>query len=104
MPVTEPLSHVIRDEKGVAWIDQANVKVIEVARDHLAYGWSAEALHEQYPHLSLAQLHSALAYFYDHQAELEDEIRDRQRLVDETRDELGDSPLQRRLQQLKLER
>ena len=26
-----------RDDQGVAWIDETNVKVIEVVLDHLAY-------------------------------------------------------------------
>ena len=48
--------------------------MIEVVPDHLGYGWSADAIHEQHPHLSLAQIHAAPAFFYDHQAEFEAEI------------------------------
>jgi uncharacterized protein (DUF433 family) len=36
--------------------------------DHLAYGWSPEEMHYQHPPLSLAQIHAALAYYFDHQA------------------------------------
>ena len=60
--------HIKLDEQGVAWIDDANVKVIEVVVDRLAYGWSPEEIHFQHVHLSLAQIHAALAYYYDHQA------------------------------------
>jgi uncharacterized protein (DUF433 family) len=59
MPVSEPLSHIVRDEHGVARVDDTNIKVVEIALDHLAYGWSADAIHEQFPHLSLAQIHAA---------------------------------------------
>jgi hypothetical protein len=31
-------------------------------------------MHVQYPHLSLAQMYAALAYYYAHQAEFEAEI------------------------------
>ena len=31
------VSHVAIDGHGRAWIDDTNVKVIEVVRDHLAY-------------------------------------------------------------------
>ena len=31
-------SHIRRDDDGVAWIDDTNVKVIEVVLDRLAYG------------------------------------------------------------------
>ena len=99
--IAEPASHIVRDERGVVWVDDTNVKVVELALDHLAYGWSAEALHEQFPHLTLAQIHAALAFFYDHQAEFEQEILRREREVAEWKSELGESPLQRRLRQLK---
>jgi uncharacterized protein (DUF433 family) len=102
MPVSEPLSHIVCDERGVAWVDDTNVKVIEIALDHLAYGWSADAIHEQFQHLSLAQIHAALAYFYDHQEEFDGEIRKREDEAAQWKTEFGESPLQRRLRQLKL--
>ena len=70
MPV-EAATHIWLDDRGVAWIDQANVKVVEVVLDKLAQGSSPEEMHYQYPHLSLAQIHAALAYYYDHQSELD---------------------------------
>jgi hypothetical protein len=36
--------HIRLDEQGIAWIDDANVKVIEVVLDRLAYGWSPEEI------------------------------------------------------------
>ena len=104
MLIAEPVSHVSLDERGVAWVDDTQVKIIELALDHLAYGWSAEAMHEQFPHLSLAQIHAALAYFYDHQEEFEGQIRQQDAEVAGWQTELGESPLQRRLRQLKLNR
>jgi uncharacterized protein (DUF433 family) len=104
MPIAEPLSHINRDEHGVVWVDDTNIKVIELVLDHLAYGWSAEAMHEQFAHLSLAQIHAALSYFYDHQEEFERLIRQQEAEVAGWQTELGESPLQRRLRQLKLNR
>jgi uncharacterized protein (DUF433 family) len=60
------MAHIWLDEKGTAWIDDTGVKVIEVVLSHLAYGWSPAEIHFQYPHLSLAQIYAALAYYYDH--------------------------------------
>src|SRR3954462_13874327 len=102
MPITHSLSHIVLDEQGAAWVDDTNVKVIEIALDHLAYGWSADAMHEQFPHLSLAQIHAALAFFYDHQEEFEQEIRRQEETIARDRSQAGDSPAQRRLKQLKL--
>ena len=104
MHVSEPLSRIVFDEHNVAYVDDTTVKVIEIALDHLAYGWSADTIHEQFPHLSLAQIHAALAHFYDHQDEFEREMREREDEVTRWRNELGESPLQRRLRQIKLSR
>ena len=89
--------HVWLDPRGVAWIDDANVKVIEVVLDRLAYGWSPEEIHFQHPHLSLAQIHAALAYYYDHQPELDAEIAREEQHAGALRREARESPLQVRL-------
>lgn len=39
-------------------------------------GYTPEEIHEMYPHLTLAQIHDALSYYYDHQGEIEKEIRE----------------------------
>lgn len=57
--------HIEFDDRGGPWLKGANTKVIEMALSHVAYGWSADALHENYPHLSLAEIYAALAYYYD---------------------------------------
>jgi uncharacterized protein (DUF433 family) len=61
MPVLTT-AHIRLDDGGVAWIDDANTKVIEVAQDMVAHGWSPEEIHFQHSHLFLAQIHAALAY------------------------------------------
>ena len=90
-------SHIILDDIGVAWIDDSNVKVVEVVMDKLAHGSSPEEMHIQYPHLSLAQIHAALAYYYDHQPELDADIQRRLREVDDLVAEAGESPALNRL-------
>lgn len=100
MITVESSTHIARDEKGVAWIDGKNVKVIEVVQDHLAYGWSAEAIHEQQPQLSLAEIHSALAYYYDHTAEFDDQIARQEKELTALRASTGESSLQHRLRSL----
>ncbi len=71
-PITETLLEV--DEMGRTWIKGANTKVIEVALDWVAYRWDAETIHREHPHLSLAQIHAALSYYFEHQAEFDAEI------------------------------
>lgn len=77
MMVVEPITCIRRDERGTAWIADTNTKVIEVATDRRAYGWDAEEIHAAHPHLSLAHIHAALSYYYDHQAEMDAQM-DRQ--------------------------
>ncbi len=68
-------SHIILDDRGVAWIDKTNTKVIEVAMDMLAHDWRPEDIHDQHPHLPLAGIYAALAYYYDYQAEMDAQIQ-----------------------------
>jgi uncharacterized protein (DUF433 family) len=89
------------DERGVAWITGTKVKIIEVATDKLAHGSSPEEMHLQYPHLSLAQIYAALAYHYEHQRELDADIQRRWLEVKELAAQNADSPLQRRLRELR---
>ena len=63
------------DAQGVAWVAGANTKVTQIVLDKITYGWSPEEIHFQHRHLSMAQVHAALAYYYEHQDRLDDEIR-----------------------------
>ena len=97
-------SYIEIDENRVAWIADTKVKVTEIALDKLAHGSSPEELHFQYPHLSMAQIHAALAYYYDHQEELDDEILCRLREVNKLAARQADSPLQQKLRGLRSEK
>jgi uncharacterized protein (DUF433 family) len=98
---TVATAHIEIDEDGVAWIDNTRVKVVEVVVDKLAHGSSPEELHFQYPHLSLAQIHAALAYYYDNQTALDAEVGRRWREADELAGRISDPALRRRLLALK---
>ena len=90
-------SHIQMDAHGTAWIDDTNVKVVEVVLDRLAHGWSPEEIHFQHPSLSLAQIHAALAYYYDHQAEMDQQIERQLKETDALAAGGADSPVRRRL-------
>ncbi len=94
-------THIRFDEDGVAWIDDTRVKVIEVAVDRIAHGSSPEEIHFQYPHLSLAQIYGALAYYYDHKDEMDGEIERRRREADALAAEISDPGLRQKLLDLK---
>ena len=67
----ERISEILLDERGTAWIAGRNTKVEELVREHLAYGWKAEKLREEHPHLTLGEIHAALSYYYDHRPAFE---------------------------------
>src|SRR5262249_39598153 len=88
------------DDRGVAWISSTKTKVIEVALDKIAYGWSPEEIHFQHNYLSLAQIHAALAYYYQHQPELDAQIKQQAGRVKEWAEAAKDSPGRERLRRL----
>jgi hypothetical protein len=51
----------------------------------------------QHPHLTLGQIHSCLAYYYDHQQELDQIIEEQLRSIDESRRRQGQSALRLKL-------
>ncbi len=93
-------SHIVLDHNGVAWIDDTNVKVVEVVLDKLGHGSSAEEIHFQYPHLSLAQIHAALAYYYDHRDEFDEQIARDEAQISALRRKLGETPGRQKLRRL----
>ena len=99
MPVLAS-AHIWLDERDVAWIDDTNTKVIEVALDMIAHGWSPEEIHFQHSHLSLAQIHAALAWYYDHKTEMDAQIRRSALAAERSRAQAGESPLRKRLREM----
>jgi uncharacterized protein (DUF433 family) len=89
--------HIVLSDDGVPAITGTTMKIVELVLAHLAYGWSPEELHFQFPYLTLGQIHSALAYYWDHREQLERDIQTRLEAVDRLRHEQGVSPLQARL-------
>jgi uncharacterized protein (DUF433 family) len=75
--------HIVLDDGAVPRIAATTMKVIELVTAQQAYGWSPEELAFQFPHLTLGQIHSALAYYRDHQSDLDREIASDLALVDD---------------------
>jgi len=78
--------HIVLDDAGVPLIAGTTMKVIELVLEQRASGWSPEELHAQFPYLSLGKIHSALAYYWDHQEELDHEIADDMADIDDLRE------------------
>lgn len=89
--------HVAVNAKGVPFIAGTNMKVIEIVVEKIAYGWSPEELYFQHPHLTLGQIYSALAYYWDHQEAIDRDIEKRLAFVRQARKTEGQTPLAARL-------
>lgn len=89
--------HIIVGDDGVPWIAEANTKVVELVAEVRAYGWSPEELAFQHPHLSLGQIHSALAYYWDHRAEVDADLARREELIERIGQEADCTALAERL-------
>jgi uncharacterized protein (DUF433 family) len=66
-------SLIYLDAEGRARLHGTRFKVIQLARDARA-GMDVEALRDAYPHLTLAQIHAALSYYYANQQEMDAQI------------------------------
>ena len=96
-PAPSIYPHLRLDDAGRAWVDEANVKVSEIAADYLAHGSSVEEMALQFPHLSPSMIHAALAYFHDHREEYEEMLAEGLRASRAKAAATMDSPLRQRL-------
>lgn len=92
-------THLYRDEQGRVWIEATNTRVVQIAIDKYAHGWPAEEIQAQHPDLTLAQVHAALSYYHDHQAEMDAEIERMVREDEVLRAQAGVSKAEQRLRQ-----
>jgi uncharacterized protein (DUF433 family) len=51
------------------------VRVAQIVMDYLAHGWSTDEICRQHPYMTLAEAHSAMAYYFDNQTEIDAEIQ-----------------------------
>jgi len=84
-------------EQGTPIIAGTTMKVKELVAERLAWGWSPEELLVNHADLTLGQIFSALAYYADHQKEIDQAIADDVQFVDDQRKKSPPSPLVVRL-------
>jgi uncharacterized protein (DUF433 family) len=78
---TASIRTITIDERGVAWITGSGIKVKEVAIEKVIWGMSPEDMLAAHSHWSLPQIYAALSYYYDHQAEIDEQIEHDRRWV-----------------------
>ena len=67
--------HVVADERGQWWIDDTGVKLTTIVLDATGPDrLTPEQVQAERPTLTLAQIHAALTFYYDHRAAVDDAI------------------------------
>ncbi|MDX2099997.1 MAG: DUF433 domain-containing protein [Leptolyngbyaceae cyanobacterium bins.59] len=85
------------DAQDVPIIDGTTMKVIELVEAKITYGWSPEEIHFQHRDLSMSQIHSALAYYWDHREALDADMERRFQEAERLRLVAGESALAKKL-------
>lgn len=97
--------HVELDEStGMPYVRGTRFKLVQIVLDRLAYNWDADEIQRQHPQLTLAQVHAALAYYYDHRTKIDALIERREREAEEFFASMPPSPLRAKLQAIKRQR
>ncbi len=96
--------HIDFDAKGTPIVAGTTMKIVEIVMAQRAHGWSPEELSLQFPHLSMADIDAALAYYRDHKSELDLDIESRSEFADESRSQSGSSRVAQRPAGLKRQR
>jgi uncharacterized protein (DUF433 family) len=96
---TTDYKYIQLNENGVPVIADTTMKVIELMTSVKAYGWNPDELHANYPHLSMSQIHSALAYYWDHKADIDAEIERIDQWAARARQQAGESTVARKLRE-----
>ena len=64
--------HITKLKNSSACLERfPRIRIAQIVMDYLAYGWSVEEMCRQHPYLSLAEAHAAMAYYFDHQEEID---------------------------------
>ena len=93
-----PTPFVGFDDQGRAVLAGTSYRVIQIASEHLAHGWSPEEISFQhYGELSLAQIYAALSYYHECQAEFDAEMERQLRDAEARRRQAGESSFVRRI-------
>ena len=91
--------HVTLREDGIPLVADSTMKVSQVVAEHRYWGWDAKEIQRQHSYLTLAQVNGALAYYWDHQEAIDEEMQRDDEYVDQMEASFP-SPVSERLRAL----
>jgi uncharacterized protein (DUF433 family) len=71
--------YIVQDEGicgGQPRIAGTRLKVQQIALEYERLGWTPDQICEAHPGVTLAQVHAAMSYYYDHKEEIDQAIRE----------------------------
>lgn len=89
-----------RDGQDRAYISGTRVRVQDIYVDSEILGKSPEEIIATLPHVTLAQVHAALAYYFDHREQILDELRQDEQFVQLMKARTGPGPLEMKLRDM----
>ena len=93
--------YVAIDEEGIPIIKPTTMKIEELINERRMFGFGVKRQQEGHPYLTIAQIHSALSYYFDHKKEIDAQIKYWSDLVDKMRKEAGPSPLAEKIKAIR---
>lgn len=82
------VNYISRDEKisgGRPVITGTRIRVSQIALEYERLGWTPDQIVDAHPHLTLAQVHAALAYYYENLEQFRLELMENQELINSLR-------------------
>jgi hypothetical protein len=68
--------HIVKEADSPARLERhPRTRVAMIVMDYLGRGLGPEDIVLHYPYLTLAEVHAAMTYYYDHQDEIDSEIQ-----------------------------
>jgi hypothetical protein len=68
--------HIVKEPGSPTRLEShPRTRVAMIVMDYLGRGLGPEDIVRHYPYLTLAEVHAAMAYYHDHQAEIDAEIQ-----------------------------
>ncbi len=105
MPATFDYPHIIKPADGPARLERhPRTRVAMIVTDYVSRAWPAEEIVLQYPYLSLAEVHAALAYYHDHLDEIDRELAAEAAESQRSHREQPETPVLMKLRALKRQR
>jgi len=85
---TTQIKYIVQD-KGICGgqprIDGTRIKVQHITLEYERLGWTGDQIRYAHPGLTLAQVHAAISYYYDHREEIDESIRRDDKFADQLR-------------------